>query len=167
MKAAALDGIAQKYHVGDAVYKASSAPNSHPLSPDSGLLFDRVFALDCAYHFDSRRQFLAQVFAHLTPNGRVGLADICFSRSNTVSRILLSGVIPIANNVTVSMYKEQLYELGFDKVEIDDVSEAVFPGFIAFLKSRGRLWWVFGHVMGILYYRAGARFIIATAEKPL
>ncbi len=47
------------YH-GDAVDHGED-PN-HPLCPASAMLFDSVLALDCAYHFNTRRTFLEQTF---------------------------------------------------------------------------------------------------------
>lgn len=68
---------------GDAVYipkRHIKNGGKHPFSPfNDSPPFDVILALDCAYHFDTRQQFLTQSFSKLSPGGRIALADICFS----------------------------------------------------------------------------------------
>ncbi|KDQ63687.1 hypothetical protein JAAARDRAFT_29711 [Jaapia argillacea MUCL 33604] len=155
------------YH-GDAVFRPTDV--NHPLDPSSSSpTFDRIIALDCAYHFKSRVDFLRQSFARLSPGGRVTLADICFKSSpmdrwRTYLIVSLFGLMPKENAITVDQYRESLVEVGYTDVTVEDISEFVFPGFRAFLSSRGGLWWLFSCVIGC-YVDAGARFVIISGSK--
>ena len=153
------------YH-GDAVYH-SSAPG-HPLEPTSDSpSFSTILALDCAYHFRTRSDFLRQGFLRLEPGGKIALADLCFTdRTNPVTVILrLLGTIPPRNIVTIQEYMRILENIGYVDISIEDISQDVFPGFCKFLAQRGMGWMVFSWVMSRVA-ASGVRFVIVTGEKP-
>ncbi|KAJ3976998.1 hypothetical protein EV361DRAFT_881047 [Lentinula raphanica] len=157
-------------HAGDAVYRQESSLSAHPLNPSStSHRFNSILALDCAYHFQTRELFLRQSFHQLLPNGRIALADICFSNAppmnpwvRLIRRVLK--LMPQENAISIDDYIRCLEQIGYEDAKIEDISEDVFPGFVAFLKSRGLGWWLFGFVM-YQYYSAGARFVIASASR--
>jgi hypothetical protein len=125
--------------------------------------------LDCAFHFDTRHNFLSQSFARLSPGGRVALADICFTPTafqSKLTRLLAPfvGLMPKANMISPENYVQALEQIGFVDVTIEDVSEDVFPGFVRFLKSRGMGWWFFGNVAE-WYAGVGARYVVVTGTK--
>ncbi|THV04886.1 S-adenosyl-L-methionine-dependent methyltransferase [Dendrothele bispora CBS 962.96] len=156
------------YH-GDAVYRPQAI--NHPLSPNSIINYDGILALDCAYHFKTRKDFLRQSFEHLTPGGRIALADICLdaSRLKSWKRYFLFSVLrvmPLENGISMDQYVEELKNIGYVNVTIEDISEDVFPGFVRFLKGRGLGWKIFGHSMEWLY-RSGARFVVASGGREL
>ncbi|KAF8973981.1 hypothetical protein BDZ97DRAFT_1777804 [Flammula alnicola] len=126
------------YH-GDAVYDGVSP--DHPLRPESQEMFDSILALDCAYHFNTRRLFLEQSFGKLASGGRIALADICFSSAALESRGQSSNL------------------------NLEDITADVFPEFVAFLKSRKGGWWVLGWIID-WYTAAGAKFVIISGKKP-
>ncbi|KAJ3762857.1 hypothetical protein EV360DRAFT_34776 [Lentinula raphanica] len=144
--------------------------SAHPLNPSStSNRFNSILALDCAYHFQTRELFLRQSFHQLLPNGRIALADICFSNAlpmnpwvRLIRRVLK--LMPQENAISIDDYIRCLEQIGYEDAKIEDISEDVFPGFVAFLKSRGLGWWLFGFVM-YQYYSAGARFVIASASR--
>ncbi|KAJ3765154.1 hypothetical protein FB446DRAFT_776540 [Lentinula raphanica] len=110
-----------------------------------------------------------QSFHQLLPNGRIALADICFSNAppmNPWARLMrrVLKLMPQENAISIDDYIRCLEQIGYEDVKVEDVSEDVFPGFVAFLKSRGLGWWLFGFVM-YQYYSAGARFVIASASR--
>ena len=134
------------------------------------MLFDSVLALDCAYHFDTRRTFLEQIFEKLAPGGKVALADICFSveaLKNTRTKIVTSiaRLMPSQNLVSDASYVASLKEIGYVDVTLEDITSDVFPYFIAFLKGRGIGWWIFGTSLQ-WYTSAGAKFVIVSGQKP-
>ncbi|KAF5374900.1 hypothetical protein D9758_000224 [Tetrapyrgos nigripes] len=154
---------------GDAVYRSGAV--RHPLDPNSHATFDAILALDCAYHFKTRDLFLRQSFEHLAPGGRIALADICLDAAKLEGwkRLLMFSVfavMPEANGIAVPRYIEQLEKIGFVDVIVEDISEDVFPGFVAFLKGRGFGWRVFGWMMEWLY-ASGAKFVIASGQKSI
>jgi SAM-dependent methyltransferase len=154
---------------GDAIWRPGHRDREHPLSPQSGHEFDNILALDCAYHFDPRREFLRQSFQRLAPGGSVALADICFSSPPRATlKYFLSGVLhvmPRSNMVTKEQYEQQMYEIGYENIGVEDITPFVFPGFRAFLKQRGILWGVFAGIMGWLQGR-GLCFVIIEGRKP-
>lgn len=155
------------YH-GDAVY--NGVDPKHPLCPASVGLFDAVLALDCAYHFDTRRTFLEQTFRKLAPGGRVALADICFSAEalkSTRTKVITSiaRLMPPRNLISNAKYVASLKEIGYVDVTLEDITPDVFPSFIAFLKGRGIGWWLFGTSLR-WYTSAGAKFVIVSGQKP-
>ncbi|RDB28506.1 Erythromycin 3''-O-methyltransferase [Hypsizygus marmoreus] len=150
----------------DAIYHQAT---HHPLNPSSKQAFDTILALDCAYHFHTRVTFLRQSFQKLLPGGRIALADICFDpkllespRIWLITSIL--GLMPKQNMVSKEGYITQMKEIGYTDVQLEDVTDDVFPGFINFLKSRGLGWKVFGLVIE-WYAKTGARFVIVSGLR--
>jgi len=142
----------------------------HPFHPLSEKAYDSILALDCAYHFHSRRLFLEQSFESLAPGGRVALGDICFDSSALqMRRTMLSTstmmFMPAENLISDEEYIAQLEEIGFVDISLEDITSDVFPGFVKFMKGRNWGWWVFGLIMN-WYANAGAKFVIASGTKP-
>ncbi|KAF9270274.1 S-adenosyl-L-methionine-dependent methyltransferase [Marasmius fiardii PR-910] len=153
------------YH-GDAVYTPKEKPD-HPLNPIGTSMFDAILALDCAYHFRSRQEFLRQSFQHLTPGGRIALADICFDGAELERPSLVRSVLrlmPKENMVSMEEYGETMKRIGYTDVRLENISDHVFPGFSGFLRKRGIGWRIFCLVMD-LYVETGARFVIVSGRK--
>ncbi|KAF8078561.1 S-adenosyl-L-methionine-dependent methyltransferase [Lyophyllum atratum] len=151
-------------YLGDAVCQPGTT--GHPLEPSSNRVFDRILALDCAYHFDTRSAFLQQALHRLAPGGRIALADICFDPKILLNRrasliTSLFKMMPKQNMVSTDNYIAQMEEMGYVDVQLEDITEDVFPGFVQFLKGRGIGWRVFGSVIE-WYASTGARFVIVT-----
>ncbi|KAH8986991.1 S-adenosyl-L-methionine-dependent methyltransferase [Lactarius hatsudake] len=151
---------------GDAVWRGRQ---DHPLSPDFQHDFDNILALDCAYHFDTREEFLRQSLRRLTPGGSVASADLCFSSPpGPVLTLLLSRILhtmPKHNIMTKEQYIQQMREIGYEDVELEDITPFVFPGFVKFMKQRGRMWGVFSRTMSWLEGQ-GLRFVIIKGTRP-
>ncbi|KAH9053170.1 S-adenosyl-L-methionine-dependent methyltransferase [Lactarius vividus] len=124
------------------------------LSPDFQHDFDHILALDCAYHFNTREEFLRQSLRRLTPGGSVALGDLCFSSSpGPVLTLLLWRILhtmPKHNIMTKEQYIQQMREIGYEDVELEDITPFVFPSFLKFLKQRGRMWGIFSWSMSWL-----------------
>ncbi|KAH8998899.1 S-adenosyl-L-methionine-dependent methyltransferase [Lactarius hatsudake] len=152
---------------GDAVWRPGC--QDHPLSPNFKHDFDNILALDCAYHFNTREEFLRQSLRRLTPGGSVALADLCFSSSpGPVLTLLLWRVLrtmPKRNITTKEQYIQQMREIGYEDVELEDITPFVFPGFRQFLKQRGRMWSIFSWSMSWLEGQ-GLRFVIIKGTRP-
>jgi len=100
-----------------------------------------VLALDCAYHFPSRADFLRSSYKLLNDSGRIGLTDILLSDSPStvwqrfiLRTMLFLSNIPAKNIVTLNTYKDELLTTGFDNVIIRDISAQVFTPFSDWLK---------------------------------
>ena len=152
---------------GDAVWR--SGHQDHPLSPSFQHNFDNILALDCAHHFNTREEFLCQSLRRLTPGGSVALADLCFSSfPGPVLTLLLCRVLhtmPKQNIITKEQYMKQMREIGYEGIELEDITPHVFPGFREFLKQRGFLWGVFSWLMSWIEGR-GLRFVIVKGTRP-
>jgi cyclopropane fatty-acyl-phospholipid synthase-like methyltransferase len=155
----------------DAVYRPSAS--NHPLDPNStSPPYSSILALDCAYHFNTRRDFLRQSFHRLAPGGSIALADITFTNTALANPPLrtrflmwfLASAIPRANMITQHDYAQTLHDIGFVDVAIEDISASVFPGFCRFLSTRGIWWAFFGKILGC-YHDIGLKFVIARASR--
>ncbi|GAA5905949.1 hypothetical protein JCM6882_009079 [Rhodosporidiobolus microsporus] len=110
---------------------------------------DAVLAVDCAFHFSPRRAFLSSALPLLSPSptSRLALSDLVLpptplSLLDTVLlRLLcLAANLPWGNMLTPAQYRARLVELGYDErsIEMEDISERVWPGFLEFVERRER-----------------------------
>ncbi|KAK7064173.1 hypothetical protein R3P38DRAFT_3382816 [Favolaschia claudopus] len=154
-------------YTGDAVHQPGA--HHHPLDPssDESLKFDQILALDCAYHFRSRATFLRQAYERLHPGGSVALADICFANgalekwsTRWVTAVLGAGLMPRENMVSIDEYIAQMHEVGFTDIWLEDITQDVFPGFVAFLNGRGAIGWTIFSGLFNMFHRSGGRFVL-------
>jgi len=142
-----------------------------------------VLALDCAYHFPSRLEFIALAHQHLASAGRIALTDFMLAdqhRTDTITHRLLRWMlrrshIAEANVVHRIRYLHQLREAGFEKVQIVDISQHVMPGFAHFVRTfqgKARAGWkarlkyaVTGRFLQCAYRRSILRYCLISATK--
>lgn len=100
--------------------------------------FDRVFALETAFHFHTRNDFLEEARRVLKPGGTIMLADI-INGPEEGSDLLSSFVarahenywnIPPANRINRIEYADTLAEKGYRSIEIEDVSDHVLTPWV-------------------------------------
>ncbi|KII93582.1 hypothetical protein PLICRDRAFT_171316, partial [Plicaturopsis crispa FD-325 SS-3] len=77
---------------------------------------------------------------------------------------LLTLLLPRANLLSRAAYAAQMKQLGYVDVKMEDVSGDVFPGFLRFLGSRGKVWWIFAAGLGWVLGREG-RFVVVVGRK--
>lgn len=168
-----IPGNVTLYH-GDAVFRADVSADHqqpmHPLDPSSSIpAYTSILALDCAYHFRTRREFLTQSYTRLAEGGRIALADICFESENGSSAILnrvigLMGVMPKTNMISKKQYAEDMEQIGYSDIRMEDVTQDVFPGFTRFLAKQGLGWGVFAQVIRA-FAAADARFVVVSGKR--
>ena len=148
-----------------------------------------VLALDCAYHFPSRRQFFADSYRMLESGsciGRIGLTDIVLADNRlstwqyfVLHTMLFLSRIPKNNIVILSHYKNELAQAGFDNIKIKDISEQVFVPFSDWLnafkqgegqlKSASKLTWlkydITAKFLSWAYRHNILRYAVITADK--
>ncbi|GAA5916271.1 class I SAM-dependent methyltransferase [Sporobolomyces salmoneus] len=106
---------------------------------------DVVLAVDCAYHFSPRQSFLTSAASTLTNDGRLALTDLLLPStplslldSLALRMICLLAHLPFENLLTPRDYRTSLVKAGFDEatIEMQDISEQVWPGFLRFIERR-------------------------------
>lgn len=152
------------------------SPPSWGCSPLSHENINTVLALDCAYHFPSRKLFFTDSFNVLSKSegrGRIGLTDIVLADAPLswgkrwiLNAMLNASGIPQENIVTLAEYNDQLQQAGFKQVDSQDISEYVFEPFGHWLKSnkaaRGKLK---GNSSAWLKYKVTAAFLAWAYKK--
>ena len=67
--------------------------------------------------------------------------------------------------VTKEQYVQQMYEIGYENIRVEDITPFVFPGFRSFLRRRGILGSSFAGIMGWLQAQ-GLCFVVIEGRKP-
>lgn len=147
---------------------------------------DIVTAVECAFHFHSRADFLAEAFRVLRPGGRLVLADIIRAapakdqlrrqlQDFTWRQFAEKFAIPAANADRRAPYAAKLRAAGFDAVEVAPISDHVFPGWhralredpalFARLPLAGRLPYRFLLNFDARTVYGALDYVLATAKK--
>jgi microcystin synthetase protein McyJ len=103
--------------------------------------FDKVTALECAFHFDTRQRFFEEAFRVLRPGGRIATADGAGAPGNPpltfVNRLALKRwSTPLANVYDVDEYARRLGQAGFVNVRAESIRNYVFPGCLKYQALR-------------------------------
>ena len=144
---------------------------------------DRIFALDCVYHFSSRSRFLQESARVFRENGRTAMTDLIVGDNITILQRLLMRIIclltgsPYSNFKTKNEYHSDLVLAGFEDISFEDISRDVFPGLREFISRHrremmkfeiGGKWtgyMVFARVLKWWWDTGVVRFVIVDARK--
>ena len=108
--------------------------------------FDRVLAMDCAYHFVTRENFFREARRVLRQDGKLVLADMVLKSKpqgivqNLLIRVIcfMSG-IPRENLLTTDEYVSSLERNHFSNVKVLETFD-VGSGFLNFMKRHEKEW---------------------------
>jgi ubiquinone/menaquinone biosynthesis C-methylase UbiE len=143
--------------------------------------FDRVIAVECAFHFKTRREFLREAFRVLAPGGGIGVADLIIRKGadrkaflDRVHVVGTDGSIDVPENVyDLDVYAETLRAMGFEEVGIEVITDRTLPFFVRHLErlsrdTEGEAGKRFGEVGRIFaaYVELGLEYVLASARKP-
>jgi ubiquinone/menaquinone biosynthesis C-methylase UbiE len=149
--------------------------------------FERVVAIDCASHFDTREDFFREAARVLRPGGRIALLDLVLGDvpKQLLDRALLWLLVagwrlPPANCHDSRGYQQRLADAGFRSVTTQDVTPRVLPGATAhmlgptyqaafraeFGRVRTALWRVVLAAIARAQRAGLVKFILVTADRP-
>jgi len=143
--------------------------------------FDRVIAVECAFHFKTRRDFLREAFRVLAPGGGIGVADLILRKGadreaflERVHVVGTDGSIDVPENVyDRDVYAETLRSVGFKSVQIEVITDRTLPFFVRHLErlsrsTEGDAGMRFGEVGRIFeeYVNLGLEYVLASARRP-
>ena len=149
--------------------------------------FDKVLAVECAFHFDTRARFFQQAYRVLCPGGRLVLADVIQTSPEAWPtrrfvqklnwRIFSSRwSVPAANADTRATYAAKLRAAGFRNIEISSIREHVFTPLHRHLAANPQALKRFHPVARLPFHLAlrfdpetvsiGYDYVIASADKP-
>ncbi|AGA91958.1 methylase involved in ubiquinone/menaquinone biosynthesis [Thioflavicoccus mobilis 8321] len=148
---------------------------------------DKVVALECAFHFDTRERFFTEAFRVLRPGGRLVVADIlpmppAARRSERLAQrwgwrqAARKFLIPDANAYTREVYGEKLAAAGFVEPRMESIRDDVYLPLHRYL-ARDRAAVARLHPLlrvpvrialrldpGLVF--SGLDYVLASAEKP-
>lgn len=103
--------------------------------------FSRVCAMDCAYHFDLREDFLREAFRVLAKGGKLVVSEMLPVRGKKIHRARqIKGrcglFIPEGNMYPIDVYKEKLKDIGFRNIKSEAAGAVIYKGMVRYCMAR-------------------------------
>lgn len=142
--------------------------------------FDRVIGIECAFHFDTRFDFLKEVSRVLVPGGGLGLADLILKEGIDPASVIEATRIDnygrslVPDNVhDRRTYLARLREAGFTAESVEVITDRTIGPLIEHLEKvarqqtgekaafRARSAAIYRH-----YLKIGMEYVLVSARKP-
>ncbi len=148
--------------------------------------FTHIACVEGATHFYTRTEYFAEANRLLKPRGKMGSADICLARKPKTTledTILKMGAkvwhYPLENAYLPDVYARNLERQGFTDINMEDVSDATFPGYMREQlnpETRKAIYPIRGQIFGrlgifidafayYLYTQGLIKYFLISAEK--
>jgi len=149
---------------------------------------DKVVALECAFHFDTREGFFQEAWRVLRPGGRLVLADIIpmqpesgrwarLAQRWSWRQVARKFAIPSANVYGQDVYRAKLTAGGFANVRLESIRERIYaplhdylrrhPEAVARLHPATRLPIALALRLDARTVYRGLDYVLAAADKPM
>ena len=108
-----------------------AAMDASRLALQSGSL-DAIVSVEAAFHFNTRLDFFREAERVLKPGGMLVLSDILYLDVAAIGEWM----VPAANRITsIETYSRQLNSLGFECIEVSDVTQPCWDGFCTSMRN--------------------------------
>jgi ubiquinone/menaquinone biosynthesis C-methylase UbiE len=155
-----------------------------PLESES---VDKVVALECAFHFDTRERFFREAQRVLRPGGRLVVADILPMPAEegrlarlvqrwSWQQVVRKFAIPPVNAYSRATYGDKLTATGFEQVRVESIRDRIYaplhhylarhPEAVARLHPSTRLPIRLALTLDARTVYRGLDYVLAVADKP-